>query len=63
MVVSKNNECYFEVLRVSSNFDYVPLQYRGNKTIKTIMRNESNQLLNMETVNFKTLTSSVKTSV
>ena len=42
MVVSKNNECYFEVLRVSGNFGYVPWRYRGSKTIKTVMRNESN---------------------
>ena len=32
MVVSKNNECHFEVLRVNSNVDYVQLRYRDNET-------------------------------
>ena len=42
MVVSRNNECYFEVLRTSSNFDYLPQRYRGNKIIKAVTGNESN---------------------
>ena len=32
LVVSKNHECHFEVLRVSSNVGYVPKRYRGNET-------------------------------
>ena len=34
MIVSKNYECNFEVLRVSKNVDYVPKRNHGNETIK-----------------------------
>ena len=41
MVLPKNNECYFEVLRLSRNVNFVSLQYREIETIKAVTRNEN----------------------
>ena len=38
IVVSKRNECDFEVLRNSSNVEYVTQRHRGNEIIKAVTR-------------------------